>query len=325
MRGLVLILVTIIVMVPASRAQAQSPMISINPPVAKSGTIVTLRGTGFRSGESIFIFVLSWQQGRPRCGDHLSSDYGDSAELTADAQGTFVYTYRAIQRSADHLGYGFSVSLYPSGSLEECFLFDTGTSQTFPETGQMLSGRFYDFWRYNGGLPVYGYPITAARDEPNYDTGKTYLTQWFERNRFELHLENTAPYDVLLGRLGAERLQQVGRDWQAEGREAGPLPNCLWFPETGHNVCNQAPPIANDAIQGIRDYWQRIGLEFDGEVGISHVESLALWGLPLTQARVETNSSGDRVVTQWFERARFEWHGDRVLIGLLGREVAGIP
>ena len=43
---------------------------------------------------------------------------------------------------------------------------------------------------------------------------------------------------------------------------------------------------------------------------------------------METNTSGDRVLTQWFERARFEWHPDqpaefRVLLGLLGNEVSG--
>src|SRR3712207_8635843 len=49
---------------------------------------------------------------------------------------------------------------------------------------------------------VFGYPLTAAATEVNRDTGQPYLTQWFERNRFELHTENQAPYDVLLGRLG---------------------------------------------------------------------------------------------------------------------------
>jgi hypothetical protein len=36
--------------------------------------------------------------------------------------------------------------------------------------------------------------------------GRIYLTQWFERARFEYHSGNPAPYQVLLGRLGAELL-----------------------------------------------------------------------------------------------------------------------
>jgi hypothetical protein len=40
---------------------------------------------------------------------------------------------------------------------------------------------------------------------------------------------------------------------------------------------------------------------------------------------MERNSSGDNVLTQWFERARFEYHPNkpaqyRVLLGRLGAE-----
>ncbi len=40
---------------------------------------------------------------------------------------------------------------------------------------------------------------------------------------------------------------------------------------------------------------------------------------------METNANGDRVLTQWFERARFEYHPTnptpfRVLLGRLGAE-----
>ena len=54
----------------------------------------------------------------------------------------------------------------------------------FPETGYCISGRFRTYWEQNGGLPVFGLPITPARNETNPETGQTRLTQWFERNRF---------------------------------------------------------------------------------------------------------------------------------------------
>jgi hypothetical protein len=192
----------------------------------------------------------------------------------------------------------------------------------FPETGHCISGRFREYWERNGGLAVFGYPIGPAVEERNRDTGKTYLTQWFERNRFELHPENRAPYDVLLGRLGDDWLQQNGVDWRKDGRAARQN-GCLYFDQTGHNVCDQAAGI------GFKSYWQSHGLEFDGQRVVSYGESLALFGLPLTEPRMETNSSGDRVLTQWFERARFEWHPNqanpsyRVLLGLLGNELRG--
>jgi hypothetical protein len=192
----------------------------------------------------------------------------------------------------------------------------------FPETGQCVEGRFREYWMQNGGLPVFGYPVTPMAEEYNFDLQGSFMTQWFERGRFELHPENPRPYDVLLGRLGADVLRKMNIDWQTEPT-GNQQPDCLWFVETRHAVCDQA------AGMGFKSYWQTHGLEFDGRRGVSYDESLALFGLPLTEPRMETNSSGDRVLTQWFERGRFEWHPNqpdqyKVLLGLLGNE-ARIP
>ncbi|GAA5526517.1 hypothetical protein [Herpetosiphon gulosus] len=186
-----------------------------------------------------------------------------------------------------------------------------------PGITNCLDDTFLTYWRSNGGLPVFGYPITAAANEVNPDTQQNYLTQWLERNRFELHPENAGtPYEVLLGLLGKERLSQLGRE--IEPREAGPVDGCLWFEQTGHNVCDQAGNL------GFKSYWQSHGLKIDGLD--NYARSLQLFGLPLTSAKSETNANGDTVVTQWFERARLEWHPSnpdefKVLLGLLGKEI----
>src|SRR6185369_4101169 len=78
------------------------------------------------------------------------------------------------------------------------------TSRCFTETGNCISDRFLSFWEENGGLPVFGFPIGPAQQEQTPE-GR-FWAQSFERNRFELHTENPAPYDVLLGRYGAEKL-----------------------------------------------------------------------------------------------------------------------
>ena len=57
----------------------------------------------------------------------------------------------------------------------------------------------------------------------------------------------------------------------------------------------------------------------------SYAENLALFGLPLTEPKLETNQTGATVLTQWFERARFEYFTTNsgakiVLLGLLGAE-----
>ncbi len=179
--------------------------------------------------------------------------------------------------------------------------------QCFAETGFCVSGRLLEFWQQNGGLFIFGLPITPQREE--IIEGRPLQVQWFERNRLELHPENPRPYDVLVGRLGAEYVaQQV-----APPREA-PNPDCRYFEETGYNVC-----------EPIYTAWGANGLELDGLPGKTDIENLALFGLPLTGAYFTTLEDGNEYLVQWFERARFEIHPDNlppanVLLGLLGRE-----
>jgi hypothetical protein len=189
----------------------------------------------------------------------------------------------------------------------------------FEETGLCISGRIRAYWEHNGGLSVFGFPITPLRMEDV--EGSTVQAQWFERTRLELHPENAPPYDVLLGRVGDDALLLQGRDWWREGREAGPKDDCLWFEKTGHNVCDVAPGL------GFWSYWRQHGLRSSALE--SYRRSLALFGLPLTEARLEINpDDGQPYLIQWFERARFEYHvapsgGSLVLLGLLGNELRG--
>jgi Tol biopolymer transport system component len=181
----------------------------------------------------------------------------------------------------------------------------------FEETGHCIDGRIRAYWEQNGGLSVFGYPITEQRAETIENT--PIQVQWFERNRLELHPENEPPYDVLLGRLGVETLTRQGRDWQGFPRR-NPRRNCRFFSETRQNVCGD-----------ILTAWQTSGLEFDGQPGISEAESLALFGLPISPLREEEIDKHTYRV-QWFERARFELHPENeppytVLLGRLGSVV----
>jgi hypothetical protein len=175
--------------------------------------------------------------------------------------------------------------------------------QTFSETGKIVCGRFLDYWKTNGGLAQQGLPLTDEFVEINPTDGKPYLTQYFERARFEYHPENAAPYDVLLGLLGREQLQAKYPGGTPAGLPGNPLgANCVAFPQTGKQVCG-----------AFIVYWDEHG-------------GLAQQGLPLTDLFLETNpTDGKQYPTQYFERARFEYHPDnsepyKVLLGLLGRE-----
>lgn len=169
------------------------------------------------------------------------------------------------------------------------------SERCFAETGFCISGAIRQYWERNGGLPVFGYPITPLRNETVESwTGPV---QWFERDRLEDH--SAEGQGVLAGRLGAERLVQLGRPWKF-GSE--PLkPGCRFFPETGYNLCGE-----------FRNYWERNG-------------GLARFGFPITPEINETIQGGSYLV-QYFERRRMELHPQNrppfnVLLGLLGSEV----
>ncbi len=51
------------------------------------------------------------------------------------------------------------------------------------QTGHSLSGAFLSYWKTNGGIDLFGYPIS----EPMMQNG--FQVQWFERARFEYHPE----------------------------------------------------------------------------------------------------------------------------------------
>jgi len=168
----------------------------------------------------------------------------------------------------------------------------------FPETSHYLSFGFKSFWLRSGGLPVFGYPLTEEFSQLNPDLGKVLTVQYLERQRFEYHPELAGtPYETSLGRLGAEdataRNLVVTQSFQ-------PLPagttsdvNCQFFAPTRHRVCF-----------GFKDYWTSHGLDF-GDRGTSFRESLALFGYPISEEFVDAQTG---LVTQYFERAVFEYH-----------------
>lgn len=67
------------------------------------------------------------------------------------------------------------------------------------ETQHSLSNSFLNFWRANGGVKVFGYPIS----EPMQEGGR--LVQYFERARMEYHTDKAKQGQaVQLGLLGKE-------------------------------------------------------------------------------------------------------------------------
>ena len=172
----------------------------------------------------------------------------------------------------------------------------------FPETSHYISGRFREFWESNGGIFVFGLPLTREFEFPSTD-GNIYKVQYFERAVFEFHPQNPAPYDVLLTHLARELIGARGLEPAFLPAAPSSDPNQTYFPETQHNV----GPV-------FMDYWRRYG-------------GLPVFGYPLSEVFTERNAAdGKDYLVLYFERARFEFHPEKagteyvVEIGHLGRE-----
>jgi len=197
---------------------------------------------------------------------------------------------------------------------------DSPSRRYFPPTQHSLGGSFLTFWQRNGELAVFGYSLSEEFNEVNQDLRQSFITQYFERQRFEFHPDNAPRYQILLGRLGDELLRNQGRNWRDEDGTSNPFPatTCQVFA-----IESEQRSVCGPFLQ----YWRTHGLSLDNKRSISFDESLALFGLPLTAPKMETNPDGGQVLTQWFERARFEYHPNnpvayQVLLGRLGSEVA---
>lgn len=176
-------------------------------------------------------------------------------------------------------------------------------SQFFAQTGHTVSGKFLDYWRNNGGLSAFGYPISDPQMEPDAESGQAYLTQWFERNSFQLHPEFAGTkYEVEVGLLG-KRLTENRLVNDPAFQPTTPKQGTFFFPQTKHNVDSR-----------FYTFWQNNG-------------SLDRLGFPISEAQPETDPATGKVfLAQWFERARLEYHPGNpapytVELGLLGNEI----
>lgn len=163
----------------------------------------------------------------------------------------------------------------------------------FPETGHYVGGQFLNFWNANGGMPIFGYPITP--EYVAYSTGL--ITQYFERARFELLDLGGGQTTVQLGLLAVELT--AGRTFP----KVPPIQNTAdrrYIPETQHII-----------QYGFKEIWERHGAE-------------RIFGFPISEEIEEVLQNGEWHTVQYFERSRFEYWpefppGERVLISHLGR------
>lgn len=248
---------------------------------------------------------------------HAQQPYAQKGTRTLKNSGDSIYRAGGTQlilntvKSSDGYAATFDIGLEvgnhtvaePTPTEEEGY--------TFPETGIAVTGAIYTAWQggrsFEDSVYINGYPITQLRDEKSTTDNKTYKTQWFERARFELHPENAAPNNVLLGLLGTNAA--AGRDTETPFKKIANPGGLTWFSQSGHTLGD-----STEGGQAIARAWNSMG-------------GLTQFGYPISQPFTETNKGdGKRYLVQYFERQRFEYHPENkntkfeILLGRLGAE-----
>lgn len=180
-----------------------------------------------------------------------------------------------------------AVMTQPGGpSVAEAAPTGTNSSNSiyYRQTGHYVKDAFLNYWLMNGGLPVYGYPIT----EETVVDGVT--VQYFQRARFEYRPESRRPWKVELTHVGS--LVTQGRDF-TRAEPAAAIGDRTYYAETGHTMGG-----------AFKTFWTSKG-------------GLPIFGFPISEEVVENG-----VTVQYFERARFELASQgRVQLGHLGSEL----
>lgn len=137
------------------------------------------------------------------------------------------------------------------------------------ESNCRVPQEFLDYIDDNGGIEIFGYPISNAFRQDGI------LVQYFQNARIESHPENPVPYKVQLGLLGDElnyRDPAISRPRLLHSRRH-------FFPETGH--------IVSYAF-----------LDFFKENGGIHI-----FGYPITEMHYEEGR-----IVQYFQRLKLSWY-----------------
>jgi hypothetical protein len=168
----------------------------------------------------------------------------------------------------------------------------------FPETGHNVGLQIKRFFDANGGLDLFGLPLT----ELVVDSSGLQV-QYFERARFEFRPTAAPDSRLVLSRLGA--IVSAGRSEPAFAwLSAAPDPSRSFFRESGHSLGG-----------AFGWFWQTRG-------------ALAVFGYPISEEFQEASQADGRTyLVQYFERAKFEYHPENtgtpyeVMIAPLGRQL----
>ena len=220
-------------------------------------------------------------------GPALQARLADPAGLALDGTGDLYIADHDNNRVRIFSGIAATRSALPSDPVPASTGGGAGVIY-FPQSQHTLAGAFRQYFVANGGLPIFGLPLS----EPFHESGQ--LVQYFERARLVFAGGKVSP-------------SPLGRELTAN-RHIPPVPCCgvprsRWFAESRQTLAE--PFLA---------FW------------LTHRGSV-VFGPPISGQVREGNGDGTGRIylVQYFTNARLEYHPElgiayRVTVGQLGRE-----
>lgn len=174
----------------------------------------------------------------------------------------------------------------PTSPTAEAAPANTNSSNSvyYRQTGHYIKDAFLNYWLMNGGVNLYGYPVS---EETTLDGVPV---QYFERARFEYRANSTRPWKVELTAAGSQITE--GQTFERVTATAA-TGDRTFYSQTGHTLGGS-----------FQQYWKNNG-------------GLSIFGYPISE---EFRQNG--MTIQYFERARFELISQgRVQLGHVGAEL----
>ncbi|MEO8288306.1 MAG: O-antigen ligase family protein [Chloroflexota bacterium] len=148
-----------------------------------------------------------------------------------------------------------------------------------------VSEKLYNFWHENGGVPIFGCPISPYFAEIDVE-GSLIDVQYFERARLEYRPQRQGtPFEIMPGRLGVGAAKS--------GSVAIRVPAGL----DGEQVIFNSRGTGMPTPRKFFAFWEING-------------GPAIFGYPITPLLVDTDSEGRELAVQYFEKARLEYRSE---------------
>ncbi len=154
-------------------------------------------------------FLQFWHEngGVDRVGNPITEEIRDGSQFKQYFERGVVEYSPAIGMSFGRIGAEFTLGRHGAAFMPRTrdeYGMDRDGRRFFAETGHGVAGPFAGYWEQNGGVGIFGFPLSESTREVLGSTKELTLVQYFERARFEITKGPNGQDTVHLSNLGRD-------------------------------------------------------------------------------------------------------------------------